>query len=486
MDRFCLSVITTTLLSFTGTAAAEGILDAGFEPPTTLHAWSRSPGDPWLPGEWNAETANIIVGAASLSGGTIYPWSGAQMLRMNPGGGSASQANQVIALEGGALAPEQEVAYSVYLNAEAATSISLILGSGDGQTSVGTLTNETLASVSLTTDDDLATWEHLQGTTVLPAGTTHLALYFASGVAQMPASGIYLDEAEVSALGTDGNTFLALGAAEVSESDGTYLVALPLGEEGGAALKKGMPPPSLPPPGPGDPLAGIDLSIALDSIDSLIDKSSNTPYAVSFDVPLANGAVGTASFEVDGTTGDVSILPSFVGMAQSTVDIRVVQSGTLLHQETQNVSSPQPISQGTALGPLLNGGRAQGATSTRLSGTVTNLVADTTHSYSIQAGSTEVTFRVSQPPVSVPARPASRSPGIAVVARPQAGSSQALAAGGVGESFTISEVTTTHSFSGAEPVPALGTFGTLALSLLLAVLGVAARRLLGRRSLRIR
>ena len=73
------------------------------------------------------------------------------------------------------------------------TTITILMRAGDGQTSVGTLTNPTTASVSLTTDDDPDTWELLEGSLMLPAGTKFLEFQIFAPNADIPLEGVFVD-----------------------------------------------------------------------------------------------------------------------------------------------------------------------------------------------------------------------------------------------------------------------------------------------------
>jgi hypothetical protein len=146
------SAMVLALVATASRSKAQVVTDGGFEPGTVLRAFARAPGNPWVPGQWNAENATIIT--APTSG--ISPRTGSGMLRMNQSC-SVSQVNQIIALP---VPPPANVTYSAYVNAPGvAVSVSLALGAGDGQNAVGQLTNETSQQADFVTDSNTATWE---------------------------------------------------------------------------------------------------------------------------------------------------------------------------------------------------------------------------------------------------------------------------------------------------------------------------------------
>ena len=182
------------------------IQDAGFEPGTALHSFSRSPGNPWIPGEWNAESANVINGA--ITG--INPQTGSGMLRINAAGGNSSQVNQIIDVSSFAAdidAGNAVVRFSIWMNAPTANvSPGLLLQAGESQNpNVGVLVpvggsfingyNKSILTATL--DGDSATWEKIEGAIALPGGTRFLELQFFESVASIPPDGIFFDSASV-------------------------------------------------------------------------------------------------------------------------------------------------------------------------------------------------------------------------------------------------------------------------------------------------
>ncbi|ANM30602.1 hypothetical protein ABI59_15005 [Acidobacteria bacterium Mor1] len=179
VDRTAVVLETTTLA------------DGGFEPPTALQPFFRNPGDPWLPGEWNAEDADLVNDSAAAG---ISPKDRDRMLRINATGGSASQVNQVIELD----TPVSDLGESVgtwtaCVNASAPTRIVVKMKTGDGQTNVGTLTNSTREDIVLVTDGDPDTWEVMRGTRWLPPTTSFLELEFTANNSEIPADGLFVD-----------------------------------------------------------------------------------------------------------------------------------------------------------------------------------------------------------------------------------------------------------------------------------------------------
>lgn len=172
-------------------AAPNLVVDPSFEQPTNLHAFYRSPGDPWIPGEWNAEEAQVLAGDTP---------DGDQLLRVDQTAGGASQVNQIIDLNGLAVDDccPRVATFSILVNAPQATTVTLILAAGTGQTNVGTLTGRTAESVSVTTDGDPATWELLEGVRSVPITAAFLELQMSAGNAQISSSGVWFDQASVS------------------------------------------------------------------------------------------------------------------------------------------------------------------------------------------------------------------------------------------------------------------------------------------------
>ena len=156
----------------------------------------RSAGDPYIPGEWNVEDADVL--AAPTAG--VTPRNGTGMLRINSTGGATSQINQIVALPvGGQFGTGQtEATYAIYVNATVATPVTLHMRAGDGQNAaVGTLTNLTEVTVALTTDADPNTWELLEGSRLLPTGTTHLEFQVSAPNGSIGVDGVFIDQGRV-------------------------------------------------------------------------------------------------------------------------------------------------------------------------------------------------------------------------------------------------------------------------------------------------
>ncbi len=115
------------------------IQDSDLEPGTVLHPFARPVGPPWIPGEWNAEDANVI----NRPDAGISPLMGDRMHHINATVLSASQVNPIIDVSpiageidaGNAVAP-----VSIWSSAPAANvSPSLRLRAGVSQHPNGTL-----------------------------------------------------------------------------------------------------------------------------------------------------------------------------------------------------------------------------------------------------------------------------------------------------------------------------------------------------------
>ncbi len=149
--RNILSVIVLSL--FTVFNAQANLLTAGdFEGISTLDGyWASSAGI------WGAENA-VLTGATN----GITPFDG-QMLQINhAGGGSVSQAHQIVA---GSFTAGSTVSFDVQLNAFSAGKVAqLFFG---GRNSIGTADVDLVFSSILTLDSDSSTWETLSVTGVL-------------------------------------------------------------------------------------------------------------------------------------------------------------------------------------------------------------------------------------------------------------------------------------------------------------------------------
>jgi len=92
-------ILPLAALALLATAPAQAqtnlIVDPGYEPGTTLHAFFRTSANPLVAGEWNAEDADLIAGPTA----GVSPI-GSQMLRINATGGTHSQVNQIVDVGG--------------------------------------------------------------------------------------------------------------------------------------------------------------------------------------------------------------------------------------------------------------------------------------------------------------------------------------------------------------------------------------------------
>ncbi len=202
-----------------GEACTQSFLtDRDFEPGTVLHAYARTAANPWMAGEWNAESANVIQGAAA----GILPLNDDGMLRVNDAGGVVSQVSQIIDVTGTGM---DVVNYSVSVNAPSATPIRLFLGAGDGQTPVGTLTNLTSELVEFTTDADPETWEEVTGSRTLPASTAFLHYELRARNDSIPVGGVFFDAGYVE-LVPDGPVGTIEG--QITDYNGNPIAALPV------------------------------------------------------------------------------------------------------------------------------------------------------------------------------------------------------------------------------------------------------------------
>jgi|GEM_PF-2380390 len=179
------------------------VQDSGFEPVTVLHAFQRNPGDPWIPGEWNAENASVVGESPPIS-----PHAGTGMLRMDATAGTASQVNQIIDVSTYAsdIDAGQAVAhFSIWTNAPAASvSPNLLIRAGESRNpSVGTLVpvggsfieGYNMSTQTTSLDSDPATWEQIDGVIALPSGTRFLEFQMLEANASIPPDGVYFDTA---------------------------------------------------------------------------------------------------------------------------------------------------------------------------------------------------------------------------------------------------------------------------------------------------
>lgn len=180
--------------------SGELLVDACFPDTTLLQPYNRTADNPWLPGEWNAESA--LVGPAA---GGISPLEGTAMLRVNLTGGTHSQVSHIVDVSAWAAdidAGNVFVSISASTNASVATaapSVSVIAGTS--QTVVGTLNpvggplqlwfNRGVAG--MTTDADPSTWQSLRTPLRLPSGTRFLHFEVAGANSTIPVDGVYFD-----------------------------------------------------------------------------------------------------------------------------------------------------------------------------------------------------------------------------------------------------------------------------------------------------
>ncbi len=184
--------------------SGERLLDSCFPDGTILHAYPRSPGNPWIPGQWNAESSTIT---SNVSG--ITPFEGSTMLRVNAAGGFASQVSQVVDVSSWASSIDAGmviVRCSVRMNATAASNApSMFVFAGTSQSVVGlmnpvggtSLPGYNRASASTATDANPATWQTMSVAMALPIGTRFLHFELAGQNAVMPPGGLFYDCASV-------------------------------------------------------------------------------------------------------------------------------------------------------------------------------------------------------------------------------------------------------------------------------------------------
>ncbi len=200
-----------TLCAASAFATPDGVTnqvqDAGFESTSSpLRTFGRAPGDPWLPGEWNAENATLIVGSSA----GITPHSPDGMLRVNNAGGVGSQLSHVMDISSCAADIDSGsvlACYSIWVNpAAAGVSPTIILNTGESQSIVGTMvpaggtfvTGFNRSSINgFAADGDPNTWEEIRGAFALPSGTRFMALHIAVNNSQIPAGGVFFDTTSV-------------------------------------------------------------------------------------------------------------------------------------------------------------------------------------------------------------------------------------------------------------------------------------------------
>jgi len=201
-----IAIICTSMTLAAGPSSGNVLTDNAFESGTNpLQPFSRACGNPWIPGEWNAEAATLIVGSAA----GISPHTSDGMLRVNSTGGFASQVTQVMDVTAHAAlidAGDAVVVYSAWINTSAAgVDGGLFIQAGIGQSCVGLITpaggvfttGVNQAGTSLPSDGDLTTWELVTCSLRLPAGTRFISIQLSGNNAQIPADGLFFDTASV-------------------------------------------------------------------------------------------------------------------------------------------------------------------------------------------------------------------------------------------------------------------------------------------------
>jgi hypothetical protein len=182
--------------------------DSGSAP---LQPYFRVPGDPWVPGDWNAEAASLVVG----SSGGIEPMSPDGMIRVDQTVLVASQVSQIIDVSAFAReidAGQATAKFSIWVNSpESGVQTGVTLRGGPAQTSVGTIDPVlgAIASSSLTTDSDSDSWEFVEGSLALAPNTRYLHFEFSGNNATIPASGVFFDCATLT-LTPEPSTLLSL------------------------------------------------------------------------------------------------------------------------------------------------------------------------------------------------------------------------------------------------------------------------------------
>lgn len=185
--------------------SGERLTDACFSPTTVLHTFARPPtGNPWLPGEWNAESANVLTG--TVSGITPTEGVAGSMIRINANGGVVSQVTQIVDISAWATAIDAGmviVDVSVQVNATVATTApqlhlyagtSPLNGNGTVNGVGGSLIpGYSRTSANFTTDANPATWQTIRTCLALPIGTRYLHFEIGGVNAVMPATGLFFD-----------------------------------------------------------------------------------------------------------------------------------------------------------------------------------------------------------------------------------------------------------------------------------------------------
>lgn len=184
----------------------ERLVDGGFDSGANpLQPYARFGNDPpWMPGEWNAENADIIVG----SDAGVTPFFGDGMLRMM-GSGTVSQTSQIIDVRPFASVIDAGAAsarfFTWYNAAEPGAKARIFFRAGESQNDNGSLVpvggdvidglNQT--QIGRDADDDPAIWDAVGSTFTLPPGTRFLHYELRSPTDSIPPSGVYFDQSSV-------------------------------------------------------------------------------------------------------------------------------------------------------------------------------------------------------------------------------------------------------------------------------------------------
>jgi len=193
--------------------------DSGFESDAApLQSFVRGPGNPYIPGEWNAEFADLINSPTA----GITPDSADGMLRVNWLAGTVSQVNQIIdvsafatAIDGGNVT----AIFSIWVNAPGAevdTGISFKAGPTQNP-NVGTI-DPVLGGITntlLTTDLDVNSWQLIQGSHLLAPTTRFLDFEFRGWNNTIPTGGVFFDSASVTLIPEPSSLAVVLIGAAV-------------------------------------------------------------------------------------------------------------------------------------------------------------------------------------------------------------------------------------------------------------------------------
>ena len=218
------------------------LTDHSFEPATALHAFARASGDPWIPGEWNAEDASVVSGPVD----GVSPLSGTEMLQINQTGGVTSQVNQIIAIPGHSVfaSGTARADFGLWANgANTATPITVRLRtSASRNVNVGTLSPPvTEEIVTLTTGVEPGEWELLEGSLALPAGSNWLELQVSAPNASIdPTDGFLVDLGRVTLVRCK-YVFVLVETLPLMGEGGIALVGVLLALGGVVALKRRRP-----------------------------------------------------------------------------------------------------------------------------------------------------------------------------------------------------------------------------------------------------